>query len=258
MFLRFDRVTLRFSGLVALSKISFDVSEGGVFSLIGPNGAGKTTILNCISRFYTPQEGNIFFEGKNLLQYKPHQIIGLGISRSFQNIELFHALTVEENMLIGLHTRLRTSTLGTALWLPSARKKEQEARGMVYEIMESLGIVRYAKHIVGRLPYGIQKRVDIGRALVSKPKLLLLDEPAAGMNESETQLLGEWIASLPETMGITVLMIEHDMSLVMHISHQVAVLDFGKLIAVGTPAEIQNNPAVIAAYLGEEIEVAHT
>ncbi|UOF89020.1 ABC transporter ATP-binding protein [Fodinisporobacter ferrooxydans] len=256
MFLKFDQVTLRFSGLTALSNVSFGVPEGAIFSLIGPNGAGKTTLLNCLSRFYTPQAGSILFQDQNLFAYKPQQVIDLGISRSFQNIELFKGLTVEENLLIGLHKRLQTSTLATALRFPSMRKKEREARAFVYEIMEQLGIADLACKSVSQLPYGIQKRIDIGRALVSKPKLLLLDEPAAGMNESESMELGDWIAALPERFGVTVMMIEHDMTLVMRLSQRIAVLEFGKLIAVGTPSEVQNNPAVIAAYLGEEMELA--
>jgi branched-chain amino acid transport system ATP-binding protein len=256
MFLKFDQVTLRFSGLTALSNITFEVPEGVIFSLIGPNGAGKTTLLNCLSRFYTPQSGSILFQDQNLFAYKAQQVIDLGISRSFQNIELFKGLTVEENLLIGLHKRLQTNTLATALRLPSMRKKERAAREFVFEVMEQLGIADYASKTVSQLPYGIQKRIDIGRALVSKPKLLLLDEPSAGMNETESMVLGDWIATLPERFGVTVMMVEHDMSLVMRISHQIAVLDFGKLIAVGTPSEIQNNPAVIAAYLGEEMELA--
>lgn len=256
MLLRFEEVTLRFSGLTALSSVSFDVPKGIVFSLIGPNGAGKTTLLNCLSRFYTPQEGQVLYNGENLLSYKPHQLIAKGLSRSFQNIELFQGMSVEENLLVGYHSRLQQSSIAAALRLPSVRKQERDAQQHVQDLMEQLGIQQYAKHAVGSLPYGVQKRIDIGRALASNPQLLLLDEPAAGMNEAESAELAEFISLLPTRLGLTVMMIEHDMSMVMRISSLIAVLDFGKLIAVGTPAEIQENPAVIAAYLGEEMDIA--
>jgi len=252
MFLKFENLTLRFSGVTALDNVSFAVPRGGVFAVIGPNGAGKTTLLNCLSRFYTPQQGRIEFEQQNLLSYHPNRVTRIGISRSFQNIELFRHLTVEENILIGLHHRIRVSTIAQILQFPSARKAERTAREQVRETMEQLGILEHADRVAGALPYGVQKRVDVGRALVSRPKLLLLDEPAAGMNEAETTILGEWIAELPGKLGVTVMMIEHDMPLVMGISQRIAVLDFGKLIAIGTPSEIRNNPAVIEAYLGKE------
>lgn len=252
MFLGFENVTLRFSGLVALHGVTFEIPQNGIFAVIGPNGAGKTTLLNCLSRFYTPQEGQITFEGNNILKRTANEMSGLGLTRSFQNIELFKRLSVEENLLIGLHHRIRTSTFAQALQLPSARRAESAARAQVQDVMEQLGLSTYAKHTAGQLPYGVQKRVDIGRALVSGPKVLLLDEPAAGMNEAETEALGDWIAGLPEKTGVTVVMVEHDMSLVMRITHRIAVLDFGKLIAVGPPDEIRNHPDVIEAYLGKE------
>lgn len=252
MFLKFDEVTLRFTGVTALNNVSLEIPKGGIFAAIGPNGAGKTTLLNCVSRFYTPQHGAIQFEESNLLSYTAYDVNRIGIARSFQNIELFRNLTVEENILIGLHHRVHATTLAQILQLPKARKAERQARDQAYEVMEQLGIVDHAQHVAGELAYGVQKRVDIARALVSRPKMLLLDEPAAGMNEAETGALGEWMAELPGRLGVTVVLVEHDMSLVMGISHRIAVFDFGSLIAVGTPKEISSNPLVIEAYLGKE------
>jgi len=252
MFLKFEQVSLHFAGVAALSEISLDIPQGGIFALIGPNGAGKTTLLNCVSRFCTPQEGSIRFGAHDLLVHRPYEVTRLGIARSFQNVAPFGHMTVEENMLVGLHHSIRASALSQVLRLPSARRAEREARAQAREVMEQLGIAEHARRVADELPYGVQKRLDIGRALVSRPQLLLLDEPAAGMNEAETASLGEWIAGLPEATGVTVVMVEHDMSLVMGISHRVAVLDFGRLIAVGTPEEVAGDPAVIEAYLGKE------
>ncbi|KUO94699.1 ABC transporter ATP-binding protein [Ferroacidibacillus organovorans] len=252
MFLEFDRVTLRFSGLIALKDVSLSVDEGGVFAIIGPNGAGKSTMLNCISRIYTPQQGAIRFMGEDLLKVPPDRIKAHGIGRSFQNMELFAKMTVEDNLLVGGHCALHTNPFSEALGWFKARASEREARNRVQHVLESLGIATYSKHIAGSLPYGIQKKVDVGRALMGAPRLLLLDEPAAGLNDSETEELGNWICTVKQAMNTTVVMIEHDMSLVMSISDRIAVLDFGELIAVGTPGEIRQDDRVIRAYLGKE------
>ncbi len=252
MFLRFEQVSLHFSGVAALSAVDLEIPQGGIFAIIGPNGAGKTTLLNCVSRFYTPQEGRITFLGRDLLAARPYDLASLGIARSFQNVAPFGRMTVEENMLVGLHHTIHSSALSQVLRLPGARAAERQARAQARDVMEQLGILEHSQRYADELPYGVQKRLDVGRALVSRPKLLLLDEPAAGMNEQETAELGEWILGLPAITGVTIVMVEHDMSLVMGISQRVAVLDFGRLIAVGAPQEVASDPAVVEAYLGKE------
>ncbi|KYP80391.1 ABC transporter ATP-binding protein [Ferroacidibacillus organovorans] len=252
MFLEFDEVTLRFSGLVALKGVSLTVNEGGIFAIIGPNGAGKSTMLNCLSRIYTPQQGAIRFLGENLLRVAPDRIKACGIGRSFQNMELFSKMTVEDNLLVGYHCALPSNPFSEAVGWYKARSREREARERVQRVLESLGIASYSRQTAGNLPYGIQKKVDVGRALMGDPRLLLLDEPAAGLNELETEELGHWISDIKRAMKTTVVMIEHDMNLVMSISDRIAVLDFGELIAVGTPVEIRQDERVIRAYLGQE------
>ncbi|PLT33493.1 ABC transporter ATP-binding protein [Bacillus sp. V5-8f] len=256
--LTFDKVLLKFGGLSAINDLSFHVQEGQIFSLIGPNGAGKTTVFNCINRLYTPSSGSITFNGQNLLESKAHQIIHLGIARSFQNVELFSKMSVMDNLLTGLHPHIKKNLLSIAFNLPSVRATEREARKKAEEILDILGLSDLAKEEVVNLPFGYQKMVDIGRALIAKPKLLLLDEPVAGMNPTETENLGKLIVRLKEEMNITVLLIEHDMSLVMNVSDYITVMNFGKKIAEGLPHEIQNNPEVIEAYLGEGESIAVT
>lgn len=254
--LSFKDVTVQFAGLTAINQLSFTAKKGTIHSIIGPNGAGKTTVFNNISRFYTPVSGDITFEGENLLKLKPHQVIKEGIARSFQNVELFAEMSVLDNLLTGLHPVLRKNIFSIAFNLPSIRRTEKEAIQIAQEVMEMLDITELANEKVSNLPFGYQKMVDIGRAIMSDTKLILLDEPVAGMNPIETQKISDLIVRLRDEMGYTVLIVEHDMSLVMKVSDYVTVMNFGRKIAEGTPEEVQKHPAVIEAYLGEVKEIA--
>jgi branched-chain amino acid transport system ATP-binding protein len=244
--------TLRFGGVTALDQVSYEVQEGEIFSLIGPNGAGKTSMLNCISGLYKPSSGSIYFKGEDITRYKPHKRASMGIARAFQNIELFPHLSVLDNLMLGRHVRMKTGLLAGGLYWGKAQKEEIEHRKKVEQVIDFLEIEDIRNTPVGTLSYGLQKRVETGRALAMEPEILLLDEPMAGMNSEEKEDMARYIIDIHEEMNTTIILIEHDMGVVMDLSDHIAVLDFGKLIGLGTPEEIQNNPKVIEAYLGEE------
>jgi branched-chain amino acid transport system ATP-binding protein len=248
--LSINDLSKRFGGVQALSAVSFDVAKGEIVSIIGPNGAGKTTIFNMICRVYEPSSGTIDFAGESLLTRRPHHLAGLGIGRTFQNLALFKHGTVIENLLVGMHSHLKSGVIDGAIWLGRTSREERTAREKVETIIEFLEIEEIRNQPVSMLPYGLQKRVELGRALATQPKLLLLDEMVSGMNQEETEDIARFVLDLRDEMGLTIIMIEHDMNVVMDISDQVHVLNFGVPIASGPPPEIVANQAVIDAYLG--------
>ena len=250
--LEVDNVTLTFRGLAALMDVGFSVEEGSITSLIGPNGAGKTSMLNCISGRYTPDSGRISLDGQDLLAMPAHRRTSAGLSRTFQNIALFKGLSVLDNLMVGRHGRLEYGLFSALLYWGPARRAEDRHRRRAEDVIDFLNLSPWRHQAAGRLPYGVQKRVELGRALAAEPKLLLLDEPMAGMNLEETEDMARYILDIRDEWGATVLLVEHDMGVVMDLSDQVVVLDFGSVLAHGTPEQVRTDPAVVRAYLGAE------
>jgi branched-chain amino acid transport system ATP-binding protein len=249
-------LSVRFGGLLAVNGVSFDVQRGEVFTLIGPNGAGKTTVFNLISRIYTPTTGEIEFEGHKLSEKAPHEVAKLGIARTFQNIELFEHATVLQNLLIGRHTHRKTGLWHDVFFTPKTRRAEIAARERVERVIDLLDLQHHRESMVAGLPYGVRKVVELARALCTEPKLLLLDEPSSGLNVEETSDMAFWIRDIQQELGITVLMVEHDMTLVSKVSDRVLAMNQGEMLALGTPREVQAHPGVIEAYLGSIDDVS--
>lgn len=247
-----EDVSLSFGGVQALSSVSFSVKPGEILAIIGPNGAGKTSMLNCISGLYRPQQGHILYGDNDLMKMRPHHLPRLGIARSFQNIELFSHMTVLQNLMLGRHVHMRKNLLAAMLYWGRAQQEEIAHRRFIEHIIDLLEIQSIRKQTVGALAYGLQKRVELGRALAVNPGLLLIDEPMAGMNVEEKEDIARYILDINEEWGITIVLIEHDMGVVMDISDRVAAFDFGRLLAIGTPDEVRENPLVIQAYLGQQ------
>lgn len=243
-------LTIRFGGLTAVDSVSFDVREREVYTIVGPNGAGKTTIFNLISRIYDPTGGRIRFCGEDITEMPAHRIAGLGIARTFQNIELFEHATVLHNLLVGRHSKSRTGVFEELAFLPRVRRAEYEHREKVEEVIDFLDLQPYREQYIANLPYGVRKIVEMARALCTEPKLLLLDEPASGLSVEETENVAFWIDDIKNDLGIAILMVEHDMSLVTEVSDRVMAMNDGKTIAEGTSDEVQNHPEVLRAYLG--------
>ncbi len=249
-FFRADGIAINFGGIRALDRVTFEVAEGEVFTIIGPNGAGKTTIFNLMSRIYDPTEGRLTFRDQDITDVPPHEVVRLGIARTFQNIELFQHATVLENLLLGRHAHRRSRFLEELLFLPRVRRFEIEHREAAERIIDFLDLAAYRDALIVNLPYGVRKVVEMARALCTEPKLLLLDEPSSGLSVEETEDMAFWIQDIRTLLGITVLMVEHDMNLVGAVSDRVLALSYGRPIALGTPREVQEHPEVVKAYLG--------
>jgi branched-chain amino acid transport system ATP-binding protein len=249
--LTFDDVHLSFAGVKAIDGVSFEVGAHELFAVIGPNGAGKTSIFNVLSGVYRPQSGRVVFDDIDIVGRRPHAIAAAGLARTFQNVELFERLTVLENLMLGRHTHLRYGALSAIAWFGRARREEIANRAVVEDIVDFLELAQWRNYPVGLIPYGIQKRVELGRALAMQPKLLLLDEPVGGMNLEETEDMARYILDIRDELDIPIILVEHDMGLVMDLADRVLVVDFGRPVATGTPGEIQHHPDVIRAYLGE-------
>ena len=245
-----DNLAINFGGIKAVDGVSFAVDKGEVFTIIGPNGAGKTTVFNLISRIYNPTEGKLLFEGRDITNVPPHQIAGLGIARTFQNIELFEHATVLQNLLLGRHAHRGTKPWWEMVFAPHVRQSELQHREKAEHVIDFLDLQHYRDTYIVNLPYGARKVVELARALCTEPKLLLLDEPSSGLNTEETEDMAFWIQDIKNELGITVLMVEHDMSLVNEVSDRVLALNYGRVLAHGTPSEVQSHPEVVKAYLG--------
>ena len=254
--LEFQNVDLSFAGVQALRGVSFTVGPRELFAIIGPNGAGKTSIFNVLSGVYRPQKGSVRFLGTDILGMSPHHIAAMGLSRTFQNIELFENLTVIDNLMLGRHQHVKYGLASALVWAGRARREEMTHRAVVEDIIDFLEIEQYRKFPVGLLPYGIQKRVELGRALALEPRLLLLDEPVAGMNLEETEDMARFILDIRDELDIPMILVEHDMGLVMDLADRVLVQDFGQPIAIGPPEQVQHDPNVIRAYLGQDHKVS--
>jgi branched-chain amino acid transport system ATP-binding protein len=250
-----DSVSLNFGRVQALSDVTFQVRQGEIVAIIGPNGAGKTSLLNCINGFYRPSAGRIVFDGQNLADVPPHRIASLGIARTFQNIALYTGLSTLDNLMAARHIHMRSGMLDCIIYWGRSHREDLQHREVVEEIIDFLEIEHIRKAVVGSLPHGLRKRVELGRALALEPRILLLDEPMTGMNVEEKEDMARFILDIHERRGVTTVLIEHDMGLVMDIADRIVVLDFGIKIAEGTPEQIKNDPAVIQAYLGTDLQV---